>query len=68
MLLTRTETALFMILFMCKYQIINSLKQRIKDMKDDEKPILKMKFNNSSSQVKEEFKNKFPKYYDKLFN
>ena len=49
-------------------QNINILKNRVKNMEENDKPILRMKFNSYNSQVKEGFKSKYPKYYDKLFN
>lgn len=48
-----------------KYDMID----RIKKMKtDSEKPIIRMKFNMLNSKIKEDIKQNYSKYYDKLFN
>ena len=36
-------------------------------MKDIDIPIIRMKYDSYSPKIKEEFKIKYPKYYDKLF-
>ena len=48
--------------------IANGLKNKIKHMQDDDKPVLKMKFNATNSRVQELFRNKYSKYYNKLFS
>ena len=47
--------------------VARSLKNRIKNMNDDEKASIKMKFNSTNKRVKEIFQSKYPKYYNKLF-
>ena len=47
--------------------VARSLKNRIKNMNDDEKASMKMKFNSTNKRVKEIFQSKYPKYYNKLF-
>ena len=42
---------------------------RIKKIKEDsEKPIIRMKFNMLNKDIKEDIKNNYSKYYEKLFN
>ena len=48
-------------------QIIRTLKEKIKNMKDMDIPIIRMKYDSYSPKIKEEFKIKYPKYYNKLF-
>ena len=36
-------------------------------MTDDDKPVLKMKFNSLNSIIRDDIKNNYPKHYDKLF-
>ena len=48
--------------------IAKSLKNRIKNMNDDEKPSIQMKFNSTNKKVKEIFQSEYPKYYKKLFD
>ena len=48
-----------------KYDMID----RIKNIKEDsEKPIIRMKFNMLNKNIKEDIKQNYRKYYDKLFN
>jgi len=48
-----------------KYDMID----RIKKMKEDsEKPIIRMKFNMMNKDIKEDIKNNYSKYYNKLFD
>ena len=48
-----------------KYDMID----RIKKIKEDsEKPIIRMKFNMLNKNIKEDIKQNYRKYYDKLFN
>jgi hypothetical protein len=48
-----------------KYDMID----RIKKIKEDsEKPIIRMKFNMLNKDIKEDIKNNYSKYYEKLFN
>ena len=45
----------------------NNLINRIKSMTDDDKPIIRMKFNSYSKEIQDNVKDKYPKYYNKLF-
>lgn len=49
-------------------QTIRTIKEKIKNMKDIDGPIIRMKFNSYSPKIKDEFKIKYPNYYKKLFN
>ena len=49
-------------------QIRNSLLSKIKHMNDDDKPLIRMKFNGLNTKIKDDIKNNYPKYYDKLFS
>ena len=48
-------------------QARNQFLNRLKDMKEDEKPILKMKFSTLNESIREDIKNNYSKYYNKLF-
>ena len=48
-------------------QMSNNLINRIKSMTDDDKPIIRMKFNSYSKEIQDNIKGKYPKYYNKLF-
>ncbi len=48
-------------------QIKNNLLNRIKNMTEEEKPILKMKYNLLNESIKKDIKDNYPKYYEKLF-
>ena len=48
-------------------QARNQLLNRIKSMTDDDKPILKMKFNSLNETIRDDIKQNFSKYYNKLF-
>ena len=48
-------------------QTIRTIKEKIKNMKDMDGPIIRMKFDSYSPKIKEEFKIKYPKYFEKLF-
>ena len=49
-------------------QIRNSLLSKIKHMDDDDKPLIRMKFNGLNTKIKDDIKNNYHKYYDKLFS
>ena len=49
-------------------QLKNNLLYKIKHMNEDDKPLLKMKFNDLNSSIKDDIKNNYPKHYDKLFS
>lgn len=46
-----------------KYNILS----KIKNMTEDDKPLIKMKYNNLHNSIKEDIKNNHSKYYSKLF-
>ena len=48
-------------------QARNQLLNRIKAMTDDDKPLLKMKFNSLNQSIREDIKQNYSKYYNKLF-
>ena len=48
-------------------QIRNNLLNRIKNMTEDEKPLLKMRFNSLSDTIKKDIKENYNKYYKELF-
>ena len=48
-------------------QARNQILNRIKTMTDDDKPILKMKFNSLNETIRNDIKQNFSKYYNKLF-
>ena len=48
-------------------QARNQLLNRIKTMTDDDKSILKMKFNSLNGSIRNDIKQNFSKYYNKLF-
>ena len=37
-------------------------------MTEDDKPLIKMKFNSLNNKIKEDIKNNHSKYYNKLFD
>ena len=42
---------------------------KIKHMNDDDdKPLIRMKFNGLNAKIKDDIKNNYPKHYDKLFS
>ena len=47
-----------------KYNILS----KIKNMTEDDKPLIKMKYNNLHNSIKEDIKNYHSKYYNKLFD
>jgi hypothetical protein len=49
-----------------KTSILNSFVKRVKEMTDEDKPIVLMKYNNLSSDLKELFKNKYPNLNKKI--
>ena len=51
-----------------KYQNIEFLKNKIKNMSDDDKPLIKMKFNSYNKEIKDGLKEKYPIYYEKLMS
>ena len=51
-----------------KYQYIEFLKNKIKNMSDDDIPIIRMKFNSYNKEIRDGVKEKYPKYYEKLFS
>ena len=48
-------------------QARNQILNRIKTMTDDDKPILKMKFNSLNETIRNDIKQNFSKYHNKLF-
>ena len=48
-------------------QMTSYLINRIKTMNDDDKPLVRMKFNSYSSDIQANIKENYPKYYNKLF-
>ena len=49
-------------------QIRNNILSKIKHMNDDDKPLIRMKYNGLNIKIKDDIKNNYTKYYDKLFN
>jgi len=49
-------------------QIRNNILSKIKHMNDDDKPLIRMKFNGLNIKIKDDIKNNYPKHYDKLFS
>ena len=49
-------------------QLRNNLLYKIKKMTDDDKPLLKMKYNSLNVKIRDDIKNNYTKYYDKLFS
>jgi glutamyl/glutaminyl-tRNA synthetase len=49
-------------------QNIEMLKNKIKNMKDDEKPIIRMKVNSYNKTVRDGLKEKYPNLWEKLFS
>ena len=49
-------------------QLRNNLLYKIKKMTDDDKPLLKMKYNSLNAKIRDDIKNNYTKYYDKLFS
>lgn len=49
-------------------QNIEMLKNKIKNMTDDEIPIIKMKVNSYNKTVRDGLKEKYPNYYNKLYS
>jgi hypothetical protein len=49
-------------------QMTHYLINRIKTMNDDDKPLIKMKFNSYSTEIQNNIKNNYSKYYNKLFS
>ena len=47
-----------------KIQNIEFLKNKIKNMTDDDKPLIKMKFNSYNKEIKDGLKEKYPNYYE----
>lgn len=47
-----------------KYNILS----KIKNMTEDDKPLIKMKYNSLNNSIKEDIKNNHSKYYNKLFD
>ena len=48
-------------------QARNQILNRIKSMTDDDKPLLKMKFNSLNESIRNDIKQNYSKYYNKLF-
>jgi len=51
-----------------KYQNIEFLKNKIKNMSDDDIPIIRMKFNSYNKEIRDGLKEKYPIYYEKLMS
>ena len=51
-----------------KVQNIEFLKNKIKNMSDDDIPIIRMKFNSYNKEIRDGVKEKYPNYYEKLFS
>ena len=51
-----------------KYQNIEFLKNKIKNMSDDDIAIIRMKFNSYNKEIRDGVKGKYPKYYEILFS
>ena len=49
-------------------QLKNNMLSKIKNMTEDDKPLIKMKFNSLNNSIKEDIKNNHSKYYNKLFD
>ena len=49
-------------------QLKNNILSKIKNMTEDDKPLIKMKFNSLNNSIKEDIKNNHSKYYNKLFD
>ena len=49
-------------------QTMKLLKDKIKNIDNEDIPIMRMRYNSYSPTIKDEFKNKYPKYYNNLFN
>ena len=48
-------------------QARNQLLNKIKVMNEDDKPLLKMRFNSLNEAIRDDIKKNYSKYYDKLF-
>ena len=51
-----------------KYQNIEFLKNKIKNMSDGDIPIIRMKFNSYNKEIRDGLKEKYPIYYEKLMS
>ena len=51
-----------------KVQNIEFLKNKIKNMSDDDIPIIRIKFNSYNKEIRDGVKVKYPNYYEKLFS
>ena len=48
---------------------VNTMIHKIKTMNEDiDKPVLRMKYNSYSQSIRDIIKDKYPKYYNKLFS
>ena len=47
-------------------QLKNKILSKIKNMTEDDKPLIKMKFNSLNNNIKEDIKNNHSKYYNKF--
>ena len=48
--------------------VITTFIKRIKTMEDDDKPLMKMKYNGFNQSIKDIIKKDYTKYYNKLFD
>ena len=48
--------------------IVSSLLKRIKNMTSEDRPVVLMKFNAASQSIRDNIKEQYPKYFNKLFN
>ena len=51
-----------------KIQNIEFLKNKIKNMSDNDKPLIRMKYYSYSKGIQEGLKEKYPNYYEKLMS
>ena len=49
-------------------QMIKALKNKILNMSDNDKPLIRMKYYSYSKGIKEGLKEKYPNYYEKLMS
>ena len=49
-------------------QLKNNIISKIKNKTEDDKPLIRMKFNELNYKIKEDIKNNHSKYYNKLFD
>ena len=48
--------------------VMSSLLKRIKNMTSEDRPLVLMKFNAAAQSIRDNIKEQYPKYFNKLFN